>query len=67
MDDREEAVNELTIDDKGVLFFGKYPVGQIDTEVLVLNLGWMRMAGLGVRVQGDPDVDRNRSGVVFTR
>ena len=34
---------------------------------IVLNLGWCSMAGVHVRVLGDPSVDRKRDGVVLDR
>jgi hypothetical protein len=32
-----------------------------------LNLGWLRLAGVAVRVANDPDRDKNRSGYVLDR
>lgn len=34
---------------------------------LTLNLGWLRAAGLHVRIEGDPQVDRKRGGLVLER
>lgn len=36
-------------------------------DVLELNLGWLRAAGLGIRVLDDPTVDRHRGGVTLER
>lgn len=38
-----------------------------DEPRLTLNLGWMRLAGLHVRLQDDPDVDHHRDGIVLER
>lgn len=57
---------ELTIRD-GVAFYGDFPVGRIEGATLVLHLSWLKMAGLHVKVFGDPEVDRKRDGVVFER
>ena len=50
-----------------VLLHGILPVGQVEGDMLVLNLGWCRMAGLSVRVEGDPQRDRQRGGIVLDR
>jgi hypothetical protein len=34
---------------------------------ITLNLGWCKMAGVHVRVLGDPVVDRKRGGIVLDR
>lgn len=34
---------------------------------LTLNLGWMRAAGMRITIEGDPRVDRNRTGIVLER
>lgn len=63
----------------GVLLFDNIVIGGMavkgDSEnldapgrpVVWLNLGWLKAAGLGVQVMGDPDVDRTRSGLVLER
>lgn len=35
--------------------------------VITLNLGWMSMAGVHIRVLADPVVDRKRDGVLLDR
>lgn len=55
------------MDDKGILFYGSMPVGRFDGDTLVLNLGWMSLAGMHVKVHSDPEVDRTRGGVEFQR
>lgn len=60
----------------GKLVYDDMIVGWLDTSAmlddgtnarLVLNLGWMKAAGLRIGVQGDPDVERPRSGYVLER
>lgn len=34
---------------------------------LTLNLGWLRLAGVGITLENDPTVDRNRTGIVLER
>lgn len=53
----------LTIDGDTVLF-GNRIVGEFDGKTLSLNAGWCRLAGLGVKIDGDTS-DRRR--VVFDR
>ena len=65
MDDTTTALPYLK--DNGVVFFGDMPVGRFDGDTLVLNLGWMALAGMHVKVHSDPEVDRTRGGVEFER
>ena len=39
----------------------------IMTPTIVLNLGWMKLAGVHVRILADPELDRHRNGVVLDR
>ncbi len=57
----------LAIRPDGVIVHDGLAVGQVADGTLVLNLGWCRLAGLSVQVQGDPAVDRQRSGLVLDR
>ena len=62
---------QLEIRDDGLLSFDGIAVGNIKTDgdrmVLVVNLGWARAAGLGVRVLDDPAVERHRNGITLER
>lgn len=51
----------------GALCFDGMVVGRLGAEHVTLNLGWCKAAGLGVTVQGDPEVDRKRGGIVLQR
>jgi hypothetical protein len=53
----------LTVDGEAILF-GNRIVGEFDGQTLTLNAGWCRLAGLGLKVDGDSS-DRRR--VVFER
>lgn len=59
--------------ENGALCFDGMVVGRVTEKDaggaprLTLNLGWAKAAGLGVTVQGDPEVDRRRGGVVLER
>lgn len=57
----------LSLTPAGTLVFGGMAVGQALDGVLVVNLGWARLAGLGVRIEGDPACDRKRGGIVLER
>jgi hypothetical protein len=68
--------SELTTRPNGTLVYNGLAVGRVDTEAklddgtnarLILNLGWMKAAGLRITVQADPDVDHKRGGVVLER
>lgn len=37
------------------------------TPTVTLNLGWAKAAGVRVVVLADPDIDRNRGGIVLDR
>lgn len=43
------------------------PLGIGTQPTLVLDLGWMRAAGVRLQVIGDREVDRQRSGIVLER
>jgi hypothetical protein len=71
-----EAPETITSRPNGTLVYNGMAVGRVDTETmlddgtnarLVLNLGWMKAAGLRVTVQGDPEVDHRRNGIVLER
>jgi hypothetical protein len=51
----------VEIDVNNTIVFGNRIVGEFDekTGTLVLNLAWCRLAGLGVRIDGD-STDRRR-------
>lgn len=66
----------ITIRPNGTLLFDGIAIGGLDAGAmlddgtnarLTLNLGWMRLAGLHITVQADPDVDRKRDGIVLER
>jgi hypothetical protein len=50
--------------DAGTVLFGNRIVGEFDGQTLSLNAGWCRLAGLGLKIDGD-STDRRR--VVFER
>jgi len=50
-----------------VVMYGNFAVGKFANGVVTLNLGWMRLAGLGLIVEDDPQQDRHRDGVVLRR
>lgn len=56
-----------TLLDDGTLLHGHMAVGRIEGGLLTVNLGWCRMAGLSVRVEDDPMVERHRNGAVVER
>lgn len=57
---------ELTLDDE-VLYYRARPVGVFEDSTVILNLGWCRLAGLSVRIEDDPKVDRHRDGLILDR
>lgn len=57
----------LVLRPDGKLVHDGIVVGVYEDGKLVVNLGWARMAGMGVVVENDPAVDRNRSGKVLER
>lgn len=65
----DEPVGHDLVQRAGVLTHDGYSVGQYDAEqgVLVLNLGWCRLAGLGLVVEDDPRRDNHRSGISLAR
>lgn len=53
--------------DDGLLSYDGIAIGsQIDGQI-VLNLGWLRAAGLGIKLLADPEVDTKRGGIVLER
>jgi len=73
MDDRDVTTTippalalAFEIRDEIILHDG-LPVGSYDDGTLTVNLGWCRLAGLSVRVEDDPQVDRHRDGVALER
>lgn len=54
----------LTIEKDGAVLFKNRIIGEFDGSTLTLNAGWCRIAGLGIKVEGD-STDRRR--VVFER
>lgn len=53
--------------DDGLLSYDGIAIGnQVDGH-LVLNLGWLRAAGLRIKLLADPEVDNRRGGVVLER
>lgn len=68
MDEQATPQSPLAVDPfDGVLNYGRFAVGTFADGMLTLNLGWCRLAGLGLIVEGDPTVDRQRHGVVLRR
>lgn len=72
----DPAAPPVVIRPNGKVVYDDMIVGWIDTGAmlddgtnarLVLNLGWMKAAGLRITVQGDPDIDRKRGGLVLER
>lgn len=57
----------FTVRDEGAILFDGMAVGRYHDGKLTVNLGWARLAGLGIVVQADPDVDRKRDGIVLER
>jgi hypothetical protein len=54
--------------ENGSLCFDGMVVGKVTDEPrIVLNLGWAKAAGVGVTVQGDPEVDKKRGGIILER
>ena len=52
----------ITVRENGALSYEGAFFGEFDPveKRLVLNLGWMRMAGLKLTVEGDPKTDKRR-------
>jgi len=52
----------IEITESGAIRFDGTVVGEYDADErrLVLDLGWMRIAGLNLTVLGDPRKDKNR-------
>lgn len=61
----------LVCDLRGRLIYDGMVIGEVegraDGDYLVLNLGWLRLAGIGLRVEADPRIDRQRDGIVLDR
>lgn len=51
----------------GALALARDEVDDDGGALITLDLGWLKAAGVHVRVLGDPAVDRNRGGVVLER
>lgn len=51
--------------DTGALVMNGRIIGEFDGVSMILNVGWFRLAGIGLRVDGDPQTDRKRT--VFER
>jgi hypothetical protein len=64
--DENENTPVLTIARDALVYDG-FIVGQVRDGTLSVNLGWARLAGLKVRIEADPTVDRHRNGVVLER
>ena len=66
-----DELAQLEIRDDGRVSFDGIAVGNVETEgdrtVLIVNLGWARAAGLGIRVLDDPAVERHRNGITLER
>lgn len=62
-----KAATPLAIHPSGSLVYEGIVVGKNDGDQLTINLGWAKAAGLKVKVLADPEVDRNRGGVVLDR
>jgi len=58
---------ELELRENGGLVVDGLAIGRVEDSHLILNLGWMKLAGVGLTVQGDPDIDHKRGGVVLQR
>jgi hypothetical protein len=75
----DKQLMELTIRNDGAVIadgmaigrFTPYEFGPQETGDekgrLTINLGWAKLAGLGITIQGDPEVDKKRGGVVLER
>ena len=42
-------------------------VGSVAPGRVILDLGWMREAGLGITLRDDPEGKRHRGGITFER
>ena len=66
-----ESTWPIEVRPNGTVIYDGIAIGGLDlvgtAPRLTVNLGWCRLAGLSVTVQGDPDVDRKRGGVVLSR
>jgi len=54
----------LNVEEDGAVMFKNRIIGEFDGATLTINAGWARIAGLGIKVEGDT-TDRRR--VVFER
>lgn len=74
------ALPELTVNtETGTIKYGDTIVGSVEMEAeegegvlqpahrLVLNLGWLRRAGLAITLEPDPSLEHPRSGYVLQR
>lgn len=65
------AAPGLTVRADGVITHRGLSVGMYEdreeADLLVLNLGWFRLAGLSIRVEDDPQSDRHQTGLTLER
>lgn len=68
------AQQRLVVRDDGAVTFDSAPIGRViedggegNQARLVLNLGWMKLAGVAITVQDDPEIEHHRSGIAFER
>lgn len=51
---------DLIVHPNGGLEYDGHFVGEFNDGKLVVNLAWCRLAGVSVRVDGDPSVEKRR-------
>lgn len=68
------ALRRLYIREDGAITFDAAPIGRVVEDGgegsqarLVLNLGWMKLAGVSITLQDDPEVEHHRGGIAFER
>lgn len=66
-EEKAAPLTHLVVRQDGVLFHRDVPVGRVEDDKLILNLGWAKIAGLGLIVHDDPEVDHHRNGITFQR
>lgn len=63
----------IEIKDNGTITYDSMVIGKIvdgktnGSDCLIFDLGWMKAAGLGLVLRGDPEVDHKRGGIVLER
>lgn len=62
-----ERAEQLDLAAGGIIMHNGLPVGTYADCTITLNLGWCRLAGLGVIIEDDPAVDRHRTGRALDR